>query len=417
MASKQNVLQLSDELELRTGKKLKNRLCKSAMNEAMATGNGNAVRELEVLYRTWAEGGAGLLVTGNVMVDRAHANEPLAVVVEDRRDMNLLKQWAKGAKSHGAQIWAQVNHPGKQSPKFLNDQPLAPSAIPLASDMFIPPRELTNAEIEDIIQRFATTAEILQEAGFDGVQLHGAHGYLISQFLSPNHNKRNDKWGGSLENRMRFVVEVYKATREKVGNEFAIGIKLNSSDFQKGGFTNEESIEVCKALDALGIDMIEVSGGSWENPVNRKGQPETTKKESTIKREAYFLEFAEQLKQNTSLPIMVTGGFRSQDAMEQAVESGAIDIVGLARPFAVDPALANKVLNGKGYVSDVKPITTNIKKIDDMAIMEISWYTDQIRRMGEGLDPKTKVRGLFSVAEVFYNFWKRGQTVKRVRAS
>lgn len=382
------------------------------MNEAIATGEGRVVRQFETLYRTWAEGGSGLLVTGNFMVDQRHANEPLAVCVEDKRDFLLLELWAEAAKSQGGQIWAQLSHPGKQSPKFLNDAPVAPSAIPLKSDMFIPPRELTDEEIEDIIERFATTASILQEAGFDGVQLHGAHGYLINQFLSPNHNKREDKWGGSLENRMRFVEEVYKATRAKVGKKFNIGIKLNSSDFQKGGFTDEESIEVCKKLDKLGIDLIEISGGSWENPVNRKG---SNVKESTKKREAYFLEFAEKLKENVKVPILVTGGFRSQGAMEDAIESGAIDLVGIARPLAIDPNLPNKVLKRQGYISNVQPIKTGIKKLDDMAIMEISWYTDQIRRMAEGKDPKTNVPGAGSAVGVLFNFWKRGQAVKRVR--
>ncbi|CAM3850872.1 NADH:flavin oxidoreductase/NADH oxidase family protein [Parendozoicomonas haliclonae] len=402
---------LSQPLILRSGSVIKNRLCKSAMNEAIATGKGGVVRQFEVLYKTWAEGGAGLLVTGNVMVDKRHANEPLAVAVEDRNDIRLLALWARAAKSHGGQIWAQLNHPGKQSPKFLNDAPVAPSPIPLASNMFHPPRELTEEEINDIIRRFTNTALILKEAGFDGVQLHGAHGYLISQFLSPNHNQRTDQWGGTLENRMRFVTTLYQSIRAEVGNDFAIGIKLNSSDFQKGGFTHEESIEVCKRLDALGIDMIEVSGGSWENPVNRRGE----QKESTRKREAYFLDFAEQLKNNISAPIMVTGGFRSQQAMEQAVTSGAVDIVGLARPFAVDPQLANTILQGKNYQSAVVPISTGIKKIDEMAIMEISWYTDQIRRVSEGLPPKTKVYGALSAFAVLYRFWKRGQTVKRVR--
>lgn len=407
-----NSSSLAQPIKLRSGSTLINRVCKSAMNETIATGEGRVVREFEVLYRAWAEGGSGLLVTGNVMVDKRHANEPLAVAVEDKRDLLLLRLWANAAKSQGGQIWAQLNHPGKQSPKFLNEQPLAPSAVPLASDMFIPPRELTECEILDIIERFATTASILQEAGFDGVQLHGAHGYLISQFLSPNHNKREDQWGGSLENRMRFVVTIYKTIREKLGNEFGVGIKLNSSDFQKGGFTQEESMEVCKALDELGIDLIEISGGSWENPVNRRGD----QKESTKKREAYFLEFAEQLKQNVEAPIMVTGGFRSQKAMEEAIDSGAVDIIGLARPLVVDPELPNKMFSSKGNSSSVKPISTGIKKIDDMAIMEISWYSDQIRRISEGKRPKTKVRGIFSVINVLYNFWKRGQTVKRVRA-
>lgn len=402
---------LAQPLTLRCGATLKNRICKSAMNEAMATGEGRVVREFEVLYRTWAEGGSGLLITGNVMVDQDHANEPLAVAVENNRDSHLLSLWARGAKAKGGHIWAQLNHPGKQSPKFLNSQPVAPSAIPLASDMFVPPKELSEAEIEDIIQRFCTTAKVLQQAGFDGVQLHGAHGYLISQFLSPNHNQRTDQWGGSLDNRMRFVTELYQTMRQQLGKEFGIGIKLNSSDFQRGGFSNEESIEVCKRLDKLGIDMIEISGGSWENPVNRRGE----QKASTKKREAYFLEFAEQLKQSVEVPIMVTGGFRSQDAMEQALQSGSVDMIGIARPLVVDPEMANKMLHGSGYVSSVKPITTGVKKIDQMAIMEISWYTDQIRAMGQGKTPKSKVYGVFSAIQVLYNFWRRGQVVKKVR--
>lgn len=407
-----NTNPLAKPITLRSGSVLKNRICKSSMNEAMATGEGRVVREFEVLYKTWAEGGAGLLITGNVMVDKDHANEPLAVAVEDRRDMVLLKLWAEAAKSQGAQVWPQLNHPGKQSPKFLNPAPVAPSAIPLASNMFNPPRELTSDEIEDIIQRFTNTAVILQEAGFTGVQLHGAHGYLISQFLSPKHNQRTDKWGGSLENRMRFVTEIYKSIREKLGKEFNIAIKLNSSDFQKGGFTSEESIEVCKVLDELGIDLIEISGGSWENPVNRKGNL----KESTKMREAYFLEFSEQLKEAVSAPVMVTGGFRSQYAMESAINSESLDVVGLARPFAVKPDLPNEILSGRNFVSTVQPIKTGLKKLDAMAMMEISWYTNQIIRIGEGKAPASKPRGIFSVINVFYQFWRRGQQVKKVRA-
>lgn len=403
---------LAQTIKLRSGTTLKNRICKSSMNEALADGDGSANASYKSLYSTWATGGAGLLITGNVMVDKRHANEPLAVAVEDEKDLYYLEEWAKAATSIGVEIWPQLNHPGKQSPKFLNDQPVAPSAIPLASDMFVPPRELTAEEIQDIIQRFITTAKILQKSGFTGVQLHAAHGYLISQFLSPKHNRRSDEWGGSLENRMRFITEIFKGIRKELGKEFNISVKLNSSDFQKGGFTEEESIEVAKKLDKLGIDLLEISGGSWENPVNRRGE----QKESTKAREAYFLDFAEKLRKEIKAPLMVTGGFRSQSAMEDALRSGAIDVIGMARPFVVEPDFANKLLSTKGNVSPVKPISTGIKKVDDMAIMEISWYTNQIHRISEGLEPSTKVRGLFSVANVFYQFWRRGQQVKKVRA-
>lgn len=403
---------LSDSLTLRSGTVLKNRICKSSMNEALAEPDGSVSKAFRTLYATWATGGSGLLITGNVMVDRHHANEPLAVAVEDEKDLFLLEKWAATAKASGVEIWPQLNHPGKQSPKFLNDQPVAPSAIPLASDMFIPPRELSEDEIRDIIKRFVKTAEVLGKAGFTGVQLHAAHGYLISQFLSPKHNQRQDQWGGSLENRMRFITEIYTGIRESLGSAFNISVKLNSSDFQKGGFTEEESIQVAKVLDQLGIDLLEISGGSWENPVNRRGE----QKASTKAREAYFLDYAEKLRQEIQVPLMVTGGFRSQTAMEDALQSGAIDVIGMARPFVVEPDFANKLLSSSDNVSPVKPITTGIKKVDEMAIMEISWYTNQIHQISQGRQPATRVRGLLSVINVFYQFWRRGQQVKKVRA-
>lgn len=407
-----NQAPLAQSLELRSGTVLKNRICKASMNEALAAADGSVTGAFAPLYKAWGAGGAALLITGNVMVDQRHANEPLAVSVENEKNLALLQQWAKTAAANNVEIWPQLSHPGKQSPNFLNDAPVAPSAIPLASDMFVPPRELTGAEIQDIIARFIRTAEILAKAGFTGVQLHSAHGYLISQFLSPNHNQRNDQWGGSLENRMRFITEIYKGIRASLGKQFNISVKLNSSDFQKGGFTEEESIEVAKRLDSLGIDLLEISGGSWENPVNRRGE----QKASTKAREAYFLDYAEKLRKEIEVPLMITGGFRSQSAMDEALKSGAIDVIGMARPFVVDPNFANKLLSGQNAISTVKPITTGIKKVDEMAIMEISWYTNQIHRISQGRQPATKVRGLLSVINVFYQFWRRGQKVKKVRA-
>ena len=156
----------------------------------------------------------------------------------------------------------QINHPGKQSPKSLSKEPVAPSAIPLSGGVavaFNPPRALTEEEILDLIKRFGNTARIAK-AGFTGVQIHSAHGYLVNQFLSPHHNQREDQWGGNAENRMRFLMEVYHEMRRQVGDDFPIGIKLNSADFQRGGFTEEESMQVLKTIDEAGIDLIEISG-------------------------------------------------------------------------------------------------------------------------------------------------------------
>ena len=300
----------------------------------------------------------------------------------------------------------QLNHPGKQSPKMLNKAPVSPSAVPFRKElqaMFATPRALEVSEIEEIIQRFASSAAIAEKAGFSGVQIHGAHGYLVSQFLSPHHNVREDEWGGSPENRMRFVVEVYKAIRAATGGQFSVGIKLNSADFQRGGFTEEESLGVIETLADLSIDLVEISGGNYENPAMAKGA-----KASTVAREAYFLEFAEKVRKRVDVPLMVTGGFRTESGMAEAVASGATDLVGLARPLAVEPDFPKGIMAGKAFTSSVKPIRTGIRMIDDMALMEVSWYTRQLGRMGKGKAPKKHDRGVLSLMEVLAVMTSRG---------
>ena len=235
---------LAEPLTLKSGTVLRNRLCKASMNEALATPDGKVTNAHISLYDVWADSGAGLLITGNMMVDGRHMNEPLVVDALLGANMGLLRRWADTGKKTDTHIWPQLNHPGKQSPKMVNDAPVAPSAVPIENDMFVPPRVLEDPEIEEIIDSFAGAAARLEKAGFTGVQLHGAHGYLIGQFLSPHHNRRSDKWGGSFENRFRFVAEIYRRVREHTGPRFNIAVKINSSDFQKGGFTEEDSIAV-----------------------------------------------------------------------------------------------------------------------------------------------------------------------------
>jgi 2,4-dienoyl-CoA reductase-like NADH-dependent reductase (Old Yellow Enzyme family) len=279
----------------------------------------------------------------------------------------------------------QINHPGKQVPKGLNAESVGPSAVPFGKSLapfFATPRELAPKEIEDVIARFARTAAIAKKAGFGGVQIHGAHGYLVSQFLSPHHNRRTDDWGGSAEKRMRFVLGVYAAIRARVGDEFPIGIKLNSADFQRGGFTEEESLDVIAALAREGIDLVEISGGSYEAPAM------VGAKQSTREREAYFLQFADKVRGRVKTPLMVTGGFRSARAMVEALSSGALDIVGMARPLVLDPAFPLALLAGEDVTSRVSPRTTGIRAIDRMSPLEITWYERQIQRMGRGRDPK-----------------------------
>ncbi|MBP6581306.1 MAG: NADH:flavin oxidoreductase/NADH oxidase family protein [Sphingorhabdus sp.] len=388
---------LSAPLTLPSGEVLQNRLAKAAMSETLATYHNHATAELVTLYQRWAGSGAGLIITGNVMVDRRAIGEPRNVVIEDETDLPILRQWADAATSKGVAIWAQINHPGKQSTKGLNAETISASAVPFREDMeglFATPREATVAEIEEIILRFGHTAAICKKAGFSGVQIHGAHGYLVSQFLSPHHNRRTDDWGGTPEKRQRFMLEVYKEIRRQVGPEFSVGVKLNSADFQRGGFTEEESLAAMRALAEAGIDMIEISGGTYEAPAMSGGMEET-KKAATVAREAYFLEFAEKARAAVSVPLMVTGGFRSVAGMNAALASAALDIVGVARLMAVAPEAPVALLAGKDAAQAVKPILTGIGMIDKLGIMEIMWYEYQLALMAAGGDPHPRASGLW----------------------
>lgn len=384
-------LKIADALKLPCGAIIKNRLAKSAMSENMALKNHLSDKKFELLYEKWALGGAGVVITGNVMIDSQFLGEPRNVVIESEfRGMGPLKKWAMAGTLNETHLWMQINHPGKQSPKFLCREPVAPSAVLFESSLsrlFNSPRALTEDEILKIISRFTYASQMAKEAGFTGVQIHGAHGYLISQFLSPLHNKRTDKWGGSLENRMRFVVQIYQSMRQSLGSKFPISIKLNSADFQKGGFSEDESLIVAEELSKLGMDLIEISGGTYESP-EMMGEKRIEIKESTKKREAYFLDYCEKIRSIVKTPLMLTGGFRTLEGMEQALKSNSCDIIGLARSLALNPNFPNDLLQGKNVTSKVIPLTTGIKFLDELFPLEIIWYTQQIHRMGKGKMPK-----------------------------
>lgn len=412
-----NARLLNQALTLPNGTVLRNRLAKAAMSETLGTYDNRPTLGLVQLYQRWASSGLGLIITGNIMIDRRALGEPGNVVIEDETDLATLRQWAQAATSQGVSIWAQLNHPGKQSTKGLNSYNIAPSAVPFKEDMaafFETPREATEDEIQDIIKRFGVSAAICKKAGFSGVEIHGAHGYLISQFLSPHHNRRTDVWGGSPEKRRRFVLAVYSEIRRQVGPDFAVGIKLNSADFQRGGFTEEESIETIQALVNAGIDLVEISGGTYEAPaMSGANQPLKT---STVNREAYFLQFAEQVRHSVSVPLMVTGGFRTASGMEAALQSGALDIVGLARLLAIDPEAPKSLLQGRDSEEQVQPIKTGIKAVDRMGIMEVLWYTGQLKRMAKGKGPRPRESGLWAfLKSVLQSGWGAYRT-RRLRA-
>ena len=402
---------IASSFTLPNGSVLKNRIAKSAMSENFGTRNQAPSKGLINAYKVWAKGNPGLLITGNVMVDRMALGEARNVVVEDYKDFELLKKWARSVEGTGVHLWPQINHPGRQAFAAINSEIVGPSAISLnlgsASKMFKIPKALSDEEIWSIIKRFGNTARIMKEAGFTGCQIHGAHGYLVSQFLSPNSNVRSDQWGGSLSNRARFVLEVYREIRCQVGSDYPIAIKINSADFQRGGFSEEESLEVISFLDNEGIDLIEISGGTYERPAMINGD----RKKSTISREAYFLDYIEKARKLITTPLMLTGGFRSVSVMEQALADGNLDVVGLARPFCLYPNLANQIFDGSVERFETPIPQIGIKFLDKLGGVELPWYELQIQRIGKWKSPKTNLLAIlafwFSLKSLFVkSFWK-----------
>lgn len=385
---------LSQPLRLPSGAVLSNRLAKAAMSEGMADAHNHATERLVRLYSRWATSGAGLLLSGNIQVDADHLERPGNVVLTDDSGLGALSAVAKAGTSGGAQFWAQLGHTGRQVSAEINPQPLSASDVELAEALrnagffFARPRPMTEAEIETAIAQFARGAALAKRAGFTGVQFHGAHGYLISQFLSPLTNHRLDRWGGSLENRARFLLSVITAVRDAVGADFPLGLKLNSSDFQKGGFTLAECLAVVRMLNETSLDLLELSGGSLEQPKivghALRDEGEDGRRASSAKREAYFLALAGEVRAAARMPVMVTGGFRTRSVMIEALERGELDIVGIGRPFIVDPGAGAKLLEGT---------LQRLAEPEVGLFSIIPWYTMQLERLADGDQPDLSMTG------------------------
>ncbi|QKV71873.1 NADH:flavin oxidoreductase/NADH oxidase family protein [Streptomyces harbinensis] len=349
---------LNEPLMLRHGAPLPNRIAKAAMEELLAAPGQVPGDRLIALYRRWAAGGAGLLITGHVMIDGRAVAQPGDVVLERDTPLEPFRRWAAAGRSAGGRIWMQINHPGRVIPKDLADITWGPSAVPIDaggfSRLYPTPRPMTARAIAGTVERFAVTARRAQQAGFDGVQIHAAHGYLLSQFLSPLVNRREDRWGGSLHRRARFLLDVVGAVRERVGTGFAVGVKLNSADFQRGGFDTDDAREVIEMLDDAGVDLVELSGGSIES-LATAGSPADGR---TLAREAYFLELAEQLVATSPVPLLLTGGIRRRAVAERVIGSG-VAVAGLATALAIDPALPERWL--AGGEAQARPPRTRIR--------------------------------------------------------
>ena len=413
---------LSDPLMLPCGIALPNRLAKAAMTEGLASPNGIPTAELERLYGLWSDGGAGMLLSGNIQIDRDHLERPGNVVIDRQADnamMSALKSWAQAATRNGNHFWAQISHAGRQTQSNVNKHPKAPSAVKLGlpGGQFGEPVALTIEEIEELVDRFALAAKTCQAAGFTGAQIHAAHGYLLSSFLSPRANQRTDEYGGSLENRARFLLSAVHKTRAAVGPDFPISVKLNSADFQKGGFNFDDSLQVLKWLEQASVDLVEISGGTYEQPalmgadgIEEKEQQNLAP--STKKREAYFVDFAKAMQDAVTVPLMVTGGFRTRAAMESAVESGAADLIGLGRPMCVMTDAPKRLLEDlealPRYEDELRLIPKSlgflmrfqmIKAVAGFAT--IYWFYEQLENLGKSgkTDPNLSVFKAFRAVE------------------
>lgn len=388
-------------ITLPNGTTIKNRFFKSAMSEGMGTRDFQPKKNIATLYKRWAEGGTGLIITGNIMVDPKGTAEPGNIVFDKNSNMEILKDWAKQGQQHGAKVMVQLNHPGKQVPKTIAKETVAPSTIPLGNDLnklFSTPRALTTSEVEELVQKFVTSAKVAKEAGFSGVQIHAAHGYLISQFLSPHDNRRTDKYGSSLENRMRFLKEIYLGMREELGKDFTIGIKINSTDFKEDGLTEEDSLKTIIELANLGLDFVEISGGTYERPAMMGATSKSTN-------QVFFAEYSKKLKQKIEIPVVVTGGIRSINAMNTLLNDNTTDFIGIARPLTIDPNIPNKIKQGTYTIVETTRVSTGVKKLDKIfgSLLGIVYYQVLMQNIAKGKEPKATKNAWPSLIQAVYN--------------
>ena len=388
-------------ITLPNGTTIKNRFFKSAMSEGMGTRDFQPKKNIATLYKRWAEGGTGLIITGNIMVDPKGTAEPGNIVFDKNSNMEILKDWAKQGQQHGAKVMVQLNHPGKQVPKTIAKETVAPSTIPLGNGLnklFSTPRALTTSKVEELVQKFVTSAKVAKEAGFSGVQIHAAHGYLISQFLSPHDNRRTDKYGGSLENRMRFLKEIYLGMREELGKDFTIGIKINSTDFKEDGLTEEDSLKTIIELANLGLDFVEISGGTYERPAMMGATSKSTN-------QVFFAEYSKKLKQKIEIPVVVTGGIRSINAMNTLLNDNTTDFIGIARPLTIDPNIPNKIKQGTYTIVETTRVSTGVKKLDKIfgSPLGIVYYQVLMQNIAKGKESKATKNAWPSLIQAVYN--------------
>ncbi|KAK3359454.1 NADH:flavin oxidoreductase/NADH oxidase [Lasiosphaeria hispida] len=418
-------LHIAQPITLKSGLTLPNRLVKAAMAEELAGSDLLPNETLSTLYSRWSEGGWGLVLTGNIQVDHMHLGSSNGLAIDETlpaaTTLEAYKAYAmaaKGGLDGTTPVIVQLNHPGRQAPSFAGrrsffSKAIAPSALPMDLGpgilarvlnrlVFGTPREMTTADIEAVKAQFVRGARVAADAGFDGVEIHAAHGYLLAQFLSAEGNVRTDKYGGTPENRARIVAEIVEAIKSEVKGKdgFTVGVKLNSVDHQSVDDLRD-CIKQLKVITDAGVDFLEISGGSYEDPQMAVGPADYEKKQRSARteaREAFFLEFASSIRSEfPGVPLIVTGGFRSRKGMEAAVAAGDCDMIGIGRPAVINPLLPqaivfNPELKDQDATLYVKKLEAPwiIKFLDVKAIgagVETMWYSGQMKEMTK---PSTK---------------------------
>jgi 2,4-dienoyl-CoA reductase-like NADH-dependent reductase (Old Yellow Enzyme family) len=340
------------------GLNLKNRIVRSATAERAADENGLIMPPYLDIYDNVAMGGAGLIITGHAFVAPGGKNTPAMTGIHDDSVIpGLLRMTERVHRKPGVAVVMQISHSGRQTqytPKGL--PPMAPSAVPAPSCPA--PHEMTEDETLNLVRKFIEAGARAQKSGFDGVQLHGAHGYLISQFVSPYTNRRTDSFGGSYENRLRFAKDIIQGVREKTGATFPVLIKWNSEDFVEGGLTRDESERMVFDMEAAGLSGIEISGGIFES-ASKICRRHIKKPED----EGYFAAFAERLKKNgLKIPVMLVGGFKSAATAENALEKGWADLISFCRPIIHDPGFPNRMAADPSHKSTCLSCNTCLRK-------------------------------------------------------
>ena len=320
---------------------LKNRFVRSATWEGMATNEGASTPQLSRLMGLLAEGGAGLLVTSHAYVDRAGQAGPWQLGIYDDELIPGLKEMCDTVHRAGGLIFAQLAHAGANANSSLSGlEPLAPTAMENARGE--KSRSMTEEDIAELVRSFGRAARRARDAGFDGVQIHAAHGYCLSQFLSPYYNKRTDRYGGSVENRARAFVEIYETVRKIVGKDYPVIGKINAEDFIEGGLTPEMMVETSAIMESKGLDAMELSGGTPQGRYSshRLFDPKTPDQEG------YYKDAARLYKRTVKMPLILVGGIRSLTFSRALLSEGLADMIALSRPLVREPGLVNRWFSG-----------------------------------------------------------------------